>query len=123
MRKPVIVSIAALPLAMTIFTQTSAAQTGQRGGPGRGSAAPPGPPHDPHDLSGIWLQRGGGPNSNPVSEWTREQLPFTPKGKAEFEARKPGKGPAPGFPLLGTIRLATRTCRACFARWSTPDRF
>src|SRR5437016_14561507 len=105
MQKPVIVSIAALALAVTIFAQTAAARTAQRGGAGRSNAAPPGPPHDPHDLSGVWLQRGGGTNQNPVSEWTRQPLPFTPAGKVAFEARKPGKGPRAGLPAVGNDPL------------------
>ncbi|PYS17186.1 MAG: hypothetical protein DMG15_00050 [Acidobacteria bacterium] len=106
MRNPVIVFIAALALTIAIFPQTATAETAQRGGAGRGNAPPPGPQHDPRDLSGIWLQRGGGPSSNPVSEWTKEQLPFTPKGKAEFEARKPGKGPRAGLPAAGNDPLS-----------------
>ena len=105
MRNPFIASITALLLAMTMFSPTALAQAGQRGGGGRGNAAPPSPPHDPHDLSGVWLQRGGGTGSNPISEWTKEQLPFTPKGKAEFDARKPGKGPRAGLPAKGNDPL------------------
>src|SRR4029077_9998253 len=67
MRNPVIIFLAVLVWAMTILPQTAAAQTAQRGGAGRGNAASPGAPHDPHDLTGIWLQRGGGTNSNPIS--------------------------------------------------------
>src|SRR5262249_38161343 len=105
MRDRVIASITALLLAMTIFSPAALAQAGQRGGGGRGNAAPPSPPHDPHDLSGVWLQRGGGTGSNPISEWTKEQLPFTPKGKAEFDGRKPGKGPRAGLPAKGNDPL------------------
>src|SRR5207244_12268146 len=78
--------IAVLLLATTIFVPAAPAQRGQRG-----NNPPAGPPHDPHDLSGIWLQRGGA-GGGPMSEWSKEALPFTPAGLAKFNANKPGKG-------------------------------
>lgn len=50
------------------------------------------------DLSGVWIFTGGGGGgsdafkTNPESEWSTEKLPFTPKGRAAFEANHPGKG-------------------------------
>ncbi len=51
------------------------------------------------DLSGVWIVSGGGGGgsstfrNNPESEWSTEKLPFTPQGRAAFEANRPGKGP------------------------------
>jgi len=94
--------ITALVLIAAIFSPAAFAQRGERG-----NAPPPpaSPPHDPHDLSGIWLQRGGGDNGRPESEWTKEKLPFTPAGKAAFDARKPGKGPRADLPAKGNDPL------------------
>ena len=53
----------------------------------------------PADFSGVWSPVGGGGGGGdasakyPESEWSIEKLPFTPKGRAAFEADKPGKGP------------------------------
>lgn len=51
------------------------------------------------DFSGVWRVIGGGAGGgdafegNPESEWSREALPFTPEGRAAFDANRPGKGP------------------------------
>ncbi len=57
------------------------------------------------DLSGIWVVPGQGRNedgsqsnnqgrgTNQQSSWTMEQLPFTPAGRAAFDANKPLAGP------------------------------
>jgi len=100
MRHHVIASITLLVFIATAFSPVAVAQRGAGG-----TTPPAGPPHDPHDLSGVWLQRGGGSNQNPVSEWTRQPLPFTPAGKVAFEARKPGKGPRAGLPAVGNDPL------------------
>lgn len=44
------------------------------------------------DISGVWLFPGG-IKGNPDSQWSQEKLPFTEKGRAAFDANKPGKGP------------------------------
>lgn len=44
------------------------------------------------DVSGVWLFSAGS-KGNPESQWSKEKLPFTAKGRAAFEANKPGKGP------------------------------
>ena len=56
------------------------------------------PPKAGADLSGVWLVRGSHENPAdfaryPDSEWSTEKLPFTPAGKAKFDANKPGRGP------------------------------
>ncbi len=52
------------------------------------------------DLSGVWTVAGGGGGAgsndfrkNPESQWSAEKLPFTPQGRAAFDANHPGKGP------------------------------
>ena len=106
MRSRLTVLITALVLVVTIVSPAAFGQAGQRA-----NAPPASPPHDPHDLSGIWLQRGGGGgnDSRPHSEWTREPLPFTPAGKALFDSRKPGKGPRADLPAKGNDPLGTAT--------------
>src|SRR5215510_13560263 len=64
------------------------------------------PPHDARDLSGIWLQRGGERGGGPMSEWSKEALPFTPAGLAKFNANKPGKGPRAVVPATGNDPLS-----------------
>src|SRR5215813_2560814 len=97
---------ASLTVAVFVATVTSSgaliAQAPQRGAaPARNAAPPPGPAHDPHDLNGVWLQRGGGTNRYPESQWSAEKIPFTPEGQKRFLANKPGKGPRAGLPALG----------------------
>ena len=105
MKNRTITLVAALAFAMMIFSSTGFAQTGQRSGRGSGKAAPPpSPPHDPHDLSGIWLQRGNN-NGGPMSEWSKEALPFTPLGLEKFNTNKPCKGPRAGLPAKGNDPL------------------
>src|SRR5438093_7785133 len=55
-------------------------------------------------LGGIWLQRGGA--GGPMSEWSKEPLPFTPAGLAKFNANKPGKGPRTVVPAKGNDPLS-----------------
>src|SRR6266516_1674104 len=88
MRNPVIVSIAALALATTIFAQIAAAPTVIRSVNGRRNSS----------------------RSHPKERWNSKP--------ANRE-----KDPEPGSLPQETIRLVTQTFRACFARWSTPDRF
>ena len=47
------------------------------------------------DFTGMWLRTnaGGRGVQLPQSEWSTESLPFTAKGRAAFNANKPGKGP------------------------------
>jgi hypothetical protein len=40
-----------------------------------------------------------------MSEWSKEQLPFTPLGLAKFNENKPGKGPRMGLPAKGNDPL------------------
>src|SRR2546422_3205035 len=87
MRNRITGAITVSLLATIIFVPAAPAQRGQRG-----NNPPAGPPHDPHDLSGIWLQRGGA-GGGPMSEWSKEPVPFTPAGLAKVKANKPGKGP------------------------------
>jgi hypothetical protein len=115
MRHRVIASFIVVVLVATLsFSIAGMAQAPQRGGGQRGAAAaggrgnatpPPGAPHDPHDLNGVWLQRGGGVNRYPESEWSAEKIPFTPAGQAKFLANKPGKGPRAGLPAKGNDPL------------------
>jgi hypothetical protein len=91
-------------IALIAFSPATFAQAGQRGGRGGANAPSPSPPHDPHDLSGIWLQRGNN-NGGPMSEWSKEALPFTPSGLAKFNENKPGKGPRAGLPAKGNDPL------------------
>lgn len=57
------------------------------------------------DLSGVWVAPGSHENprefrAHPQSEWSTEALPFTPEGKAAFDANKPGRGPRQVTPAL-----------------------
>ena len=50
------------------------------------------------DLSGVWNIPASHDNpldrkAFPESEWSTEKLPFTPQGRAAFDANKPGRGP------------------------------
>lgn len=54
----------------------------------------------PVDFNGVWLVRAPAGN-RPQSEWSIETLPFTAKGRAAFDANKPGKGPREIPPALG----------------------
>jgi hypothetical protein len=68
---------------------------------------------DPHDLNGIWGRQGGGagaqakgdargmmPDGGVLTEWG-PSAPLTPKGLAQVNANKPGKGPRAIPPALG----------------------
>jgi len=99
MRNRNIGAIAVLLLATIMFVPAAPAQRGQRG-----NNPPAGPPHDSHDLSGIWLQRGAA--GGPMSEWSKEPLPFPPAGQAKFNANKPGKGPRAVVPAKGNDPLS-----------------
>jgi len=81
-------------LILTVSSTTFA----QRGGGGRGNAAPtPTGPFDPHDLSGVW--RGGG-------EYMGTAPPaMTAWGKAKFDATKPSYGPRAVPPAIGNDPL------------------
>ncbi|HEX7082425.1 MAG TPA: hypothetical protein VF329_15560 [Gammaproteobacteria bacterium] len=52
------------------------------------------------DLSGVWLHRSDS-RGNPVTQWSADELPFSPAGQERFDSNKPGKGPRQGPPALG----------------------
>ena len=58
------------------------------------------------DFSGVWLVApgGGGPGGK-VTQWMRQDPPFTPDGLARFNANKPGKGPRQAPPAFGNDPL------------------
>lgn len=93
MRNRILGAITAFVLAMMTFSPVALAQRGS-------------PPHDPHDLSGVWLQRGGERGGGPMSEWSKEPLPFTAAGLAKFNANRPGKGPRAVVPATGNDPLS-----------------
>jgi hypothetical protein len=81
------------PGAMLAFTPLLSAQTSQSLGTTQAQAATPALSHD---LSGVWMQYPDGfvpgvPGMNAVDYRTRP--PFTPWGKAKFDAAKPLVGP------------------------------
>jgi hypothetical protein len=53
------------------------------------------------DLGGVWVRGGGGGRGGPTSQWSPEQLPFTPEGLKQLNANKPGKGPRAVPPAFG----------------------
>lgn len=57
------------------------------------------------NLDGVWVRGGGGGRGGPMSQWSSEELPFTPAGLEKFNANKPGKGPRQDFPALGNDPL------------------
>ena len=58
------------------------------------------------DLSGVWLVApGGGAPGGKVTQWMRQDPPFTPEGLARFNANKPGKGPRQAPPAFGNDPL------------------
>jgi hypothetical protein len=57
------------------------------------------------DLSGVWTRGGGGGARNPMTQWSPNELPFTPAGLARFNENKPGKGPRQVPPALGNDPL------------------
>ena len=52
-------------------------------------------------FDGVWVRQGGGERSNPMSQWSARELPFTAEGEARFDANKPGKGPRQIMPARG----------------------
>ena len=56
------------------------------------------------DMTGVWL-RASGFAGNPMSQWSSRELPFTPAGRAAFDANIPGKGPRQQMPALGNDPL------------------
>jgi hypothetical protein len=55
------------------------------------------------NLSGVWL--GASQQGGTFSQWTKQELPFTPDGLARFNANKPGKGPRQAPPAFGNDPL------------------
>jgi hypothetical protein len=58
------------------------------------------------NLSGVWLVDNsvGGPPGK-MTQWMRQDPPFTPEGLAKFTANKPGKGPRQAPPAFGNDPL------------------
>jgi hypothetical protein len=87
--------IAALPVS---------AQTAPRGDAGAGS-----PPYNPRVLSGVWMPlnaEGADARGRLESQWLKERLPMTAKGRAVFDSRSPGKGPRAALPAKGNDPLS-----------------
>ena len=59
------------------------------------------------NLSGVWLvdNAAGGGQLGKVTQWARQDPPFTPDGLARFNANKPGKGPRQAPPAFGNDPL------------------
>lgn len=57
------------------------------------------------NLTGVWLVANGGAQAGQVTQWTRQDVPFTPDGLARFNANKPGKGPRQAPPAFGNDPL------------------
>jgi hypothetical protein len=59
------------------------------------------------NLSGVWLVDNsvGGPQGGKMTQWMRQDPPFTPEGLAKFNANKPGKGPRQAPPAFGNDPL------------------
>jgi hypothetical protein len=55
-------------------------------------------------LTGVWL-RSSSFASNPMSQWSPRELPFTAEGRRSFDANVPGKGPRQKMPALGNDPL------------------
>jgi hypothetical protein len=77
--------------------------------------APPGganaasPPYNPRVISGVWMptnQEGAAALGRLESQWLKPQLPLTPKGRAIFDSRSPGKGPRAALPAKGNDPLS-----------------
>jgi hypothetical protein len=64
---------------------------------------------DTSRLDGVWVRGGGGGGGRgggaATSQWASEALPFTPEGRARFDANIPGKGPRQQPPALGNDPL------------------
>jgi hypothetical protein len=58
----------------------------------------------PDDMTGVWV-RTSPFRDNPMSQWSPRELPFTPAGRAAFDANVPGKGPRQQMPALGNDPL------------------
>ncbi len=65
-------------------------------------------------FNGVWLRSGGAGGGAggervavklPVSQWSSEELPFTPAGLAKLNANKSGKGPRAVMPAFGNDPL------------------
>ena len=52
-------------------------------------------------LDGVWVRGGGGGRGGPTTQWSPDPLAFTPAGKKQLEANKPGKGPRAVVPAFG----------------------
>ena len=61
------------------------------------------------NLSGVWLVAPGGTQAGAqagkITQWMRQDPPFTPDGLARFNANKPGKGPRQAPPAFGNDPL------------------
>ena len=57
-------------------------------------------------LTGVWM-RASNTDGFPISQWSASELPFTPDGRAAFDANVPGKGPRQTLPALGNDPIGT----------------
>ncbi len=95
--------------AFVAATVLSPVALGQHAGAGavEGSAvAEGGEATAPKSLSGVWLPATNA-RGYPMSEWSADALPFTPKGRKMFEANIPGKGPRQTLPARGNDPIGT----------------
>jgi hypothetical protein len=57
-------------------------------------------------LSGVWMPATE-TRGYPMSQWSANELPFTPAGRAAFDANVPGKGPRQTLPARGNDPIGT----------------
>jgi len=66
-------------------------------------------PYNPRVLSGVWMPmnaEGADARGRLESQWLKPRLPLTPKGRAIFDSRSPGKGPRAALPAKGNDPLS-----------------
>lgn len=57
-------------------------------------------------LSGVWFPASE-TRGFPMSQWSPDELPFTPAGRAMFDGNIPGKGPRQTLPAHGNDPIGT----------------
>jgi hypothetical protein len=57
-------------------------------------------------LTGVWLPASE-TRGYPMSQWSAGELPFSPDGRAQFDANIPGKGPRQTLPARGNDPIGT----------------